>query len=121
MEYSLDRLDSFEVFVDTHNQFSCQVVVNKMKAQNLRNNYDRIWFGQLYGMSEHISYKLANNAYNTSKYIPFGSLREVIRYLFRRTEENTSMVAQTSRKLSLIIEQSKEERNMMLRVRVFQC
>ena len=62
----------------------------------------RVWFGQLYGMSDHISYNLANEGYNVAKYLPFGPVRDVMPYLIRRAEENTSVAGQTSRELNLL-------------------
>ena len=67
----------------------------------------RLWFGQLYGMSDHISYNLARQGYNVAKYLPFGPVRDVMPYLIRRAEENTSVAGQTSRELSLL----KKEKN----------
>lgn len=65
-------------------------------------NDARLWFGQLFGMSDHISYNLANQQYNVAKYLPFGPVRDVMPYLIRRAEENTSVAGQTSRELNLL-------------------
>jgi proline dehydrogenase len=65
-------------------------------------NDERLWFGQLYGMSDHISYNLSNSGFNVAKYLPFGPVRDVMPYLIRRAEENTSVAGQTSRELNLI-------------------
>ena len=65
-------------------------------------NDDRLWFGQLFGMSDHISFNLAKEGYNVAKYLPFGPVRDVMPYLIRRAEENTSVAGQTSRELNLI-------------------
>ncbi|PIX13406.1 MAG: proline dehydrogenase, partial [Flavobacteriaceae bacterium CG_4_8_14_3_um_filter_31_8] len=62
----------------------------------------RMWFGQLYGMSDHISFNLAKKGYNVAKYLPFGPVRDVMPYLIRRAEENTSVAGQTSRELNLL-------------------
>lgn len=102
VSYSLERLDVFELFIGTHNELSCQILMQDMIEKGIKNNDHRIWFGQLYGMSDHISYNLAENGYNTSKYVPFGAVREVMPYLFRRAEENTSIGNQTTRELTLI-------------------
>jgi proline dehydrogenase len=69
----------------------------------------RIWFGQLFGMSDHISFNLANAKYNVAKYLPFGPVRDVMPYLIRRAEENTSVAGQTNREL-LLIKQEKKRR-----------
>ncbi|MCK0114961.1 proline dehydrogenase family protein [Gelidibacter sp. F63206] len=110
VSYSLNRLEIFELFLGTHNELSCQILMNGMLEMSIENNDNRIWFGQLYGMSDHISYNLAINNYNTSKYVPFGALREVVPYLFRRAEENTSIGNQTTRELTLIDKEIKRRR-----------
>lgn len=110
VSYSLDRMEVFDLFVGTHNELSCQVLMRDMIEGGIKNNDSRIWFGQLYGMSDHISYSLSENGYNTSKYVPFGAVREVIPYLFRRAEENTSIGNQTTRELTLIDKEIKRRK-----------
>jgi proline dehydrogenase len=73
-----------------------------MEKNGVKNNDPRIYFGQLYGMSDNISYNLAENGYNVAKYLPFGPVKDVMPYLIRRAEENTSVAGQTSRELLLI-------------------
>ena len=73
-----------------------------LKENNISINDQRIWFGQLYGMSDNISYNLAAHGYNVAKYLPFGPVRDVMPYLIRRAEENTSVAGQTSRELNLL-------------------
>jgi proline dehydrogenase len=82
-----------------------------MTEFHLSNNDSRIWFGQLYGMSDHISFNLAKQGYNVAKYVPFGPVKDVMPYLIRRAEENTSVAGQTSRELSLI-KKEKKRRNV---------
>lgn len=110
VSYALDRIEFFQLFIGTHNELSCQVLMRDMIENGIKSNDNRIWFGQLYGMSDHISYNLSKNDYNTTKYVPFGELREVIPYLFRRAEENTSIGDQTSRELNLIDKEIKRRR-----------
>ena len=81
-----------------------------MAKSNISNNDPRVWFGQLYGMSDHISYNLANHGYNVAKYVPFGPVRDVMPYLIRRAEENTSVAGQTTRELSLIKKERKRRK-----------
>jgi proline dehydrogenase len=81
-----------------------------MLQANISNNDHRVWFGQLYGMSDHISYNLANQGYNVAKYVPFGPVKDVMPYLIRRAEENTSVAGQTSRELSLIKKERKRRK-----------
>jgi proline dehydrogenase len=82
-----------------------------MDTKGLSRNDPRIWFGQLYGMSDHISYNLASEGYNVAKYIPFGPVKDVMPYLIRRAEENTSVAGQTSRELTLL-KKEKERRKI---------
>ena len=73
-----------------------------MNTLEIAVNDSRVWFGQLYGMSDHITFNIATKEYNVAKYIPFGPVKDVMPYLIRRAEENTSVAGQTSRELSLI-------------------
>ena len=85
-------------------------MIDLIKEKGLATNDDRIWFGQLYGMSDNISYNLAQYNYNVSKYLPFGPVRDVMPYLIRRAEENTSVAGQTSRELSLLKKERKRRK-----------
>lgn len=100
--FCLAHLSSFEVFLGTHNEASSILLTQLMKEYTIQNNDKRIWFGQLYGMSDQITFNLAEKGYNTAKYLPFGPVEEVIPYLLRRAEENSSVNSQTSRELFLI-------------------
>lgn len=102
LSYCLNRLEVFDIFVGSHNEESCSMFSNMLIDNKIKNNDGRIWFGQLYGMSDHISFNLAKNGYNTAKYLPFGPIKEVIPYLFRRAEENTSVGSQTHREVLYI-------------------
>ena len=84
--------------------------MQQMKDRNIAPNDNRIWFGQLYGMSDNISYNLAAHGYNVAKYLPFGPVRDVMPYLIRRAEENTSVAGQTSRELDLIKAEKKRRK-----------
>jgi proline dehydrogenase len=108
--YMLDNLDCMAVFAGTHNEESSYKVAKIMKAKNVENTDSRVWFGQLYGMSDHISFNLAKEGYNVAKYLPFGPVRDVMPYLIRRAEENTSVAGQTSRELSLLKRERKRRK-----------
>jgi proline dehydrogenase len=110
-KYILDRLDTISLFAGTHNEESSYYLMDLMKEKGIANSDDRIWFGQLYGMSDHISFNLAAQGYNVAKYLPFGPVRDVMPYLIRRAEENTSVAGQTSRELSLL-KKERKRRNM---------
>jgi proline dehydrogenase len=107
MEYILDNLQDISLFIGTHNEHSSYLALELLRSKRLKNNDSRVWFGQLYGMSDHISYNLAAEGYNVAKYIPFGPVKDVMPYLIRRAEENTSVAGQTSRELTLL----KKEKN----------
>ncbi len=107
MGYMLEHLDEISLFLGTHNEHSCYLAMDTMEANGLSRGDIRIWFGQLYGMSDHISYNLATAGYNVAKYIPFGPVKDVMPYLIRRAEENTSVAGQTSRELDLLKREKK--------------
>ncbi len=90
------------LFAGTHNEESSYLLMDLAKEQKIKNDDMRLWFGQLFGMSDHISYNLASQGYNVAKYLPFGPVRDVMPYLIRRAEENTSVSGQTSRELNLL-------------------
>ena len=98
------------LFAGTHNEESSFLVMKLAKKNNIEPNDMRLWFGQLYGMSDHISFNLANKGYNVAKYVPFGPVRDVMPYLIRRAEENTSVAGQTSRELGLIKSEKKRRK-----------
>ena len=98
--------DKMALFAGTHNEESSYLLLDLAKKYNINSADQRLWFGQLYGMSDHISFNLAKEGFNTAKYVPFGPVRDVMPYLIRRAEENTSVAGQTNRELNLI----KEER-----------
>lgn len=109
--YMLENLDTMALFAGTHNESSSYMLMELMTKHNIRHNDTRMWFGQLYGMSDNISYNLADHDYNVAKYLPFGPVNEVMPYLIRRAEENTSVAGQTNRELSLIETEIKRRKN----------
>ena len=98
------------LFAGTHNEESSFLVMELAKKYGIESNDSRMWFGQLYGMSDHISFNLSNAGYNVAKYVPFGPVRDVMPYLIRRAEENTSVAGQTSRELRLIKTEKKRRK-----------
>ncbi|TMM31243.1 proline dehydrogenase [Polaribacter aestuariivivens] len=101
IEYMMEH-PKMALFAGTHNEQSSYLVMDLAKQYNIKKDDKRLWFGQLFGMSDHISYNLANENYNVAKYLPFGPVRDVMPYLIRRAEENTSVAGQTSRELNLL-------------------
>lgn len=112
VHYMLDNLAVMSIFAGTHNEQSTYDLMSKMKEKSMAANDNRVWFGQLYGMSDNISYNLATNGYNVAKYLPFGPVKDVMPYLIRRAEENTSVAGQTSRELTLIKTERKRRKQV---------
>lgn len=110
MSYCLANLDDISVFIGSHNEVSNYLALQIMEDKNLAQDDQRIWFSQLYGMSDHISYNLAKKGYNAAKLLPFGPVRDVVPYLLRRAQENTSVKGQTGRELSLLREEKKRRK-----------
>ena len=110
--FILSNLNIFSLFSGTHNEESIYKIIDIMKLNNINKNNSKIWFGQLYGMSDNISFNLANKGFNAIKYLPFGPIKEVIPYLIRRAEENTSVKGQTSRELELIKTELKRRKSI---------
>lgn len=100
--YCLDHIDGLALFIGTHNEKSCMEAVKHMEARGLQPNDDRVYFSQLFGMSDNISFNLADSGYHVAKYLPYGPVEDVLPYLMRRAQENTSVAGQTGRELSLI-------------------
>lgn len=110
LNYMLNNISEMAIFAGTHNEESSYLLMSMMQEKGISNNDSRIWFGQLYGMSDNISYNLAANNYNVAKYLPFGPVRDVMPYLIRRAQENTSVAGQTGRELALIISERKRRK-----------
>ena len=110
LTYILDNLSDISLFIGTHNEESSYLAMELMEKKNIAINDNRVWFGQLYGMSDHISFNLAKAGYNVAKYVPFGPVKDVMPYLIRRAEENTSVVGQTSRELNLLKQEKKRRK-----------
>lgn len=108
--YMVENIDTMAIFAGTHNEESSYKLMELMEQKGIAKNDERVWFGQLYGMSDNISFNLAANGYNVAKYLPFGPVRDVMPYLIRRAEENTSVAGQTSRELNLISAERKRRK-----------
>jgi proline dehydrogenase len=100
--YMVEHLDQMAIFAGTHNEESSYKLMQLLDEKSIAKYDKRIFFGQLLGMSDNISFNLAANYYNVAKYLPFGPVRDVMPYLIRRAQENTSVAGQTSRELTLI-------------------
>ena len=102
LHYMVKHIDTMAIYAGTHNEQSAYLLMELMQNNGISKNDNRIWFGQLYGMSDNMSYNLAANDFKVSKYLPFGPVRDVMPYLIRRANENTSVAGQTNRELNLI-------------------
>ena len=102
VEFVIENLDHFELFMGTHNEESNYRLANLIEKKGLRHDDPRIFFAQLLGMSDNISFNLAHAGYNVTKYVPYAKVRDVLPYLIRRAEENTSVAGQTTRELNML-------------------
>jgi len=102
LRYTVEHIDHFEIFSGTHNEKSNLLLMELLKNHNIKSDDKRVFFAQLYGMSDNLSYNLAKAGYNVAKYVPYAPVEGVLPYLVRRAEENTSIAGQTSRELDLI-------------------
>lgn len=102
LKFCLDNLSRISLCCGSHNEYSNHYLTILMDKYNISPGDPRVYFAQLYGMSDNISFNLSNAGYNVSKYLPYGPVNKVIPYLFRRAEENTAMAGQSSREYALI-------------------
>jgi proline dehydrogenase len=102
LAFCIDNKQRISVMCGSHNDYSNYYLTVLMEKHSMPNNDPRVWFAQLYGMSDNISFNLAKAGYNVVKYLPYGPVRSVMPYLLRRAEENTSVAGQSSRELMLI-------------------
>jgi proline dehydrogenase len=110
LEYACENIHGISICAGTHNEESSQHLIQLMKLHEIEKSDSKIYFAQLLGMSDHISYNLAADGYNTVKYVPYGPVKDVFPYLIRRADENTSIAGQTSRELNLIIQERKRRK-----------
>jgi proline dehydrogenase len=102
MDYCLKHLDEVSFVAGTHNEESVQYLTTRMAELGIANAHPYVNFSQLYGMGDNLSYVLAKNGYNVSKYVPYGPVDDAIPYLVRRAQENSSAAGQMSRELEMI-------------------
>jgi len=100
--YCIENIKDIALLSGTHNEESMYQLIDLMEKYEISKNDKRVYFAQLLGMSDHISFNLANEGYNVTKYVPYGPVKEVMPYLMRRAEENTAVAGQTGRELRLI-------------------
>jgi proline dehydrogenase len=112
LRFCITKHESISTFVGTHNEDSCYLAAQLMKQFNLSASSNKVYFSQLYGMSDNISFNLAHDGYNVSKYLPYGPVADVVPYLMRRAQENTSVKGQTGRELNLINKELKRRKEI---------
>lgn len=110
LAFCIDNKQRISLISGSHNERSNYYLALLMEKHSMKNDDPRVWFAQLYGMSDNISFNLAGAGYNVAKYVPYGPVKSVMPYLFRRAEENTSVAGQSSRELLLIRDELKRRR-----------
>lgn len=108
--YCVENIAEIGIVCGTHNEASCRVLADLLDTHNIDHNHSHVYFSQLLGMSDNLSFNLSDAGYNVAKYVPYGPVKAVMPYLFRRAQENTSIAGQTSRELDLI-SREKNRRN----------
>ena len=111
LAFCLDNKQRISLMCGSHNEYSNRYLTVLMDKHGMSNNDKRVWFAQLYGMSDPISFNLAKTGYNVAKYVPYGPVESVIPYLMRRADENTSVAGQSSRELMLIRKELKRRKS----------
>jgi proline dehydrogenase len=108
--FCVQHIDRIAVCAGTHNESSSLLLVKALDENKIPHDHPHIFFSQLLGMSDHISFNLSSDHYNVAKYVPYGPVKEVLPYLIRRAQENTSVKGQTGRELSLIIKEKRRRK-----------
>lgn len=114
LHFSITHLETIWIFCGTHNEESSLYLTKLMEESNISKSDTRVYFSQLYGMSDHLTFNLAHAGYNVAKYLPYGPVKYVLPYLLRRAEENTSVAGQAPRELGLLqkeINRRKKQKN----------
>ncbi|MEO6850755.1 MAG: proline dehydrogenase family protein [Mucilaginibacter sp.] len=107
LHFCVDNVDKIAFVAGTHNEHSCRVLADLLNDKKVEYNHPHVYFSQLLGMSDNLSFNLADAGYNVAKYVPYGPVKSVLPYLFRRAQENTAIAGQMSRELGLIIKERK--------------
>jgi proline dehydrogenase len=105
LEYIISGISRIALCAGTHNEESSDLLIRLMEQHGVEKDNPHVYFSQLLGMSDHISFNLSNAGYNVAKYVPYGPLKEVLPYLIRRAEENTSIAGQSSRELAFLLKE----------------
>jgi proline dehydrogenase len=114
LRFCVQNLDVVSICAGTHNEESSMLLAELIEQSKVERNDARVYFAQLFGMSDHISFNLSDAGYNVAKYVPYGPIREVMPYLIRRADENTSVKGQTGRELNLILKELHRRKGVSL-------
>jgi len=107
VHFCIDHVETIALLAGTHNENSCRLLADLLNKKKVLHNHPHVYFSQLLGMSDNLSFNLADAGYNVVKYVPYGPVKSVLPYLFRRAQENTAIAGQMSRELSLILKEKK--------------
>lgn len=110
LHYCMENISDIAFVCGTHNEESCRVLAQLLDQYQIAHNHSHVYFAQLLGMSDNLSFNLSDAGYNVTKYVPYGPVKAVMPYLFRRAQENTSIAGQTSRELGLIIKEKRRRK-----------
>ncbi|WP_299289721.1 proline dehydrogenase family protein [uncultured Mucilaginibacter sp.] len=110
VRFCVQHIDRIAFVAGTHNEQSCKLLADLLNEHQIGQNHPHVYFSQLLGMSDNLSFNLSHAGYNVAKYVPFGPVKAVLPYLFRRAQENTAIAGQTSRELGLISKEKKRRR-----------
>lgn len=110
LRYCITNIEKIAFVCGTHNENSSKLLAELLDSNKIPHNHPHVYFAQLLGMSDNLSFNLSNAGYNVAKYVPYGPIKAVMPYLFRRAQENTSIAGQTSRELGLIIKEKQRRR-----------
>lgn len=102
IHWCLDRLDQLSLFIGTHNEKSCMQAAEHLHQHHIPHGHPHVYFCQLYGMSDNITFNLAQRGYQAAKYLPYGPVKDVLPYLIRRSKENSSIAGQMGREITLL-------------------
>lgn len=108
--YMVEHINEIAICAGTHNEQSSELMAKLLLDKQIDKNHPHAYFAQLLGMSDHISFNLAHLGFNVAKYVPYGPIKEVMPYLIRRAEENTSTAGQMGRELALIVKEKKRRK-----------
>jgi proline dehydrogenase len=110
LRFCIEHVDKVALVAGTHNEASCRLLADLLNQLNIPHNHPHVYFSQLLGMSDNLSFNLASAGYNVVKYVPYGPVKAVLPYLFRRAQENTSIAGQMGRELGMIIKERKRRK-----------